>query len=90
MLSSTSPAQLAFTNKGETAKNVSVIPGGGFSASISSDVIKSNERGHIKLSGYPWPLPEKLPFKIHYESKLGKIGVKKLYISASTDFKEEK
>jgi len=69
------------TGAGETAKNVSVKPGGDFSASISSDVIKDNERGLIKLSGYPWPLPEKLTFEIHYKSKVGKTGVKKLYIS---------
>ena len=63
--------EVSFTNKGETAKNVSVKPGGDFSASISSDVIKDNEPGFIKLSGYPWPLPEKLTFEIHYKSKSG-------------------
>ena len=73
--------EVSFTNKGETAKNVSVKPGGDFSASISSDVIKDNERGLIKLSDYPWPLPEKLTLEIHYKSKVGKTGVKKLYIS---------
>ena len=73
--------EVSFTNKGETAKNVFVKPGDDFSASISSDVIKSNERGLIKLSGSP--LPEKLTFEIHYESKVGKTGVRKVYVSDS-------
>ena len=73
--------EVSFTNKGETAKNVFVKPGGDFSASISPDVIKSNERGFIKLSGSP--LPEKLTFEIHYESKVGKTGVRKVYVSDS-------
>jgi len=80
-----------FTNKGETAKNVAVIPKGDFSASASSDVIKSDERGSIRLFGYPKPLPEKLRFEIHYESKIGKPGLKKFYISPEAKkFEEEK
>jgi hypothetical protein len=80
---------VSFTNKGGTAMRISVVPKGDFSASISQDVIDNNARGKIRLFGYPQPFPEKLPFEIHYESKIGTKGSKKLYISASTARIEE-
>lgn len=78
-----------FTNKGATAKRLTVIPKGTFSAKIYQEVLDTNERAKLELKHYPKPLPDKLEFELHYEDKIGNKRIKKYCFSTSDGTVEE-